>query len=58
MASKFVIPEFSAGALKDIMSRQEAHIAVYLRQDPRKQRINPRACVFWDDYNGKVKRGV
>lgn len=54
MPAKFVIPEFSADILELIMERQKEAIEIYLNSeegDP--QALNPRACIFWDDYNGR-----
>ena len=54
MPEKFVIPEFSADILELIMERQKTALDIFLEQsemDPNL--INPRACIFWDDYNGK-----
>lgn len=46
---KFIIPNFSAEALEQIMARQ----TLARRMAERDPRINPRACVIWDDYNGR-----
>lgn len=46
---KFIIPEFDADALLRIMERQTvARKAAELTLG----KVNPRACVIWDDYNG------
>lgn len=56
MAASYVIPVFSADILHKIMARQETAINIYLSQRPdTPQPFNPRVCVFWDDYNGKVR---
>lgn len=54
MPAKFVIPEFSADILELIMERQKQAIDHFLKQEPNDPNcLNPRACIFWDDYNGK-----
>lgn len=55
MPKKFVIPEFPLGSLNLIMTRQETAINLATRQIMKKMSnpLNPRACVFWDDYSGK-----
>lgn len=57
MPDKFVIPTFSDDMLQMIMDRQKLALDIYLSQDEDDPNsLNPRACIFWDDYNGKVKR--
>lgn len=46
---KFIIPNFSADALEQIMARQT--LARKLAES--NPNINPRACIIWDDYNGR-----
>lgn len=54
MPAKFVIPEFSADILQMVMDRQKEALDTYLAQDPEDPNsLNPRMCLFWDDYNGK-----
>lgn len=54
MPSRYVIPRFSAGILGDIMELQEKKIKLFLDQPPdHPNPLNPRVCVFWDDYNGR-----
>lgn len=49
IAEKFIIPSFNPEALTRIMQRQ----AKAREMSEHKPGLNPRACVIWDDYNGK-----
>lgn len=53
MPSKFIIPGFTENTLKMVMARQKVAIQEYLKHPLE---VNPRACIIWDDYNGKNVR--
>jgi hypothetical protein len=54
VAKNFIIPEFDAEMMEQIMQRQTVARAKAEEQIQHKERskINPRACIIWDDYNG------
>jgi len=58
IAAKFVIPEFDAEMMERVMERQT--LARKLAEEQIIQgdgvKINPRACIIWDDYNGNDVR--
>lgn len=55
---KFIIPEFDADMMQLIMDRQTVARATTEKQMEQglKPVLNPRACIIWDDYNGKDVR--
>lgn len=53
LPNRYIITTFDSGVLRDIMHRQEVAIVLRLSEDPK---LNPRAWVAWDDYNGKDVR--
>lgn len=57
MPSKFIMADFSGDILEEIMKRQITGILTAVKQKQGTiNPLNPRACVFWDDYNGNVSR--
>lgn len=58
MPNKFIMGEFSADILGQIMKRQKKAVKLYLKQvlEGNPDPINPRAGVIWDDYMGNDVR--
>lgn len=56
MPDKFILGDFNADLLQQIMDRQEIAIQYYLSQDDKNDPFNPIAFVCWDDYMGNEIR--